>query len=95
MKILAALFDGWASLCIQAWRAFLVFGGLVVVAAVVLWRKGEYDGLSSAEIADDVMVGLALMFVASFITSIIYHASVWRRQNRRWPGGGGRRGPEQ
>lgn len=94
MRFLTALLDGWASLCFQAWRAFLVFGGLVVVAALVLWRKGEYDGLSFADIADDVLVGLALMFVASFITSIIYHASVWRKQDRPWPGGGGRRGPE-
>lgn len=89
MKFLATVLDKWASVVRSTWRAFAVFQILVVLAVIYQVKSGDFEGMDFAEIVDDVVIAVVLMFVAAFVTSLIYHYSVWR--NGRWPGGGGRR----
>lgn len=97
MKFVRALIDGWVSLVHSTWRAFLVFGGLIFLAAAYQSYTGAFAGKRFDQVVDDIAIGLILMFLASFVTAILYHWSVWRnrdrprRRNRYWPGGGGPR----
>ena len=89
MKWLVAICDGWTNIVRSTWRAFSVFALLIVLAGFALWYRGDYDGMPFAAIAWDLGVAFVLMFVAAFVTALIFHYQVWR--NSRWPGGGGKR----
>ena len=89
MKFLRALVDLWVSVVRSTWRAFLVFGGLVLAAVIVQLYRGDFADKRYDEIVDDVAIAAVLMFGVSFLTSLIFHFQVWRNRNRKWPGGGG------
>lgn len=91
MKFLRASVDLWVSVVRSTWRAFMVFGGLVLAAVVVQLYRGDFADKEYEEIVDDVAIAAVLMFGVSFLTSLIYHWQVWRNRNRKWPGGGGPR----
>ena len=89
MKFLRAPVDLWVSVVRSTWRAFLVFGGLVLAAVIVQLYRGDFADKRYDEIVDDVAIAAVLMFGVSFLTSLIYHFQVWRNRNRKWPGGSG------
>jgi|TARA_Y100001947_G_C10237459_1_gene260163 hypothetical protein len=89
LKFLRAPVDLWVSVVRSTWRAFLIFGGLVLAAVIVQLYRGDFADKRYDEIVDDVAIAAVLMFGVSFLTSLIFHFQVWRNRNRKWPGGGG------
>ena len=81
--------DGWSAIVRSTWRAYAVFCGAGVIAVLLRFRGGVYAEASNREVMEEIGVAAILMFVAAFVTALVFHYQL--RRNSRWPGGGGRR----
>ena len=60
-----------------------------MIAVLLRFRAGEYAEASNREVMEEIGMAAILMFVAAFVTALVFHYQL--RRNSRWPGGGGRR----
>ncbi|MBX7500993.1 hypothetical protein K3181_06030 [Qipengyuania sp. YG27] len=67
------LIDGWASIVRSTWRAFSVFSILLVLAILHQQQSGAFAEMGHAAVLADVLKAAFLLFLASFITALIFH----------------------
>ncbi len=86
MKFIHRILDGWAALVRSAWRTFAVFSVLGILAIIRLRNDGYFDTMAWSEIGYELAVLFGLLFLAAFVTAIIFHVSLWfdQRSERDW-----------
>ena len=87
MKRHDPLIEGWDLILRSTWRAFLVFSIPLVLAILYQFKSGAFAEMGRAAALADAATAALLLFLASFITALIFH-SVVRRNSRGSDGDG-------